>query len=59
LTASALVKKQIEFIKTVANSNAAFFIHGETGTGKELFAHAIHLESKRAECPFIAVNCAN
>lgn len=59
LTASAQVKKQIAFIKTVANSNAAFFIHGETGTGKELFAHAIHLESKRAEFPFIAVNCAN
>lgn len=59
LTASTLVKKQIEFIKTVANSAAPFFIHGETGTGKELFAHAIHLESNRSEFPFIAVNCAN
>lgn len=59
LTASSPVIKQIEFIKTVANSNAAFFIHGETGTGKELFAHAIHLESNRSKFPFVAVNCAN
>lgn len=59
LTTDPTLKKQIEFIKNVAHSNAPFFIHGETGTGKELFAKAIHKESNRTKFPFIAVNCAN
>src|SRR5690606_13432339 len=40
-----------------AGSNAPVFIVGETGTGKELMAKAIHLKSQRADKPFIAVNC--
>ncbi len=42
----------------IASSSAPVFIYGETGTGKELFAHAIHQESPRRNGPMIRVNCA-
>ncbi len=41
----------------VANTNSNVLILGDSGTGKELFAHAIHNKSKRRENPFIKVNC--
>lgn len=41
-----------------AKSNLNILIYGETGTGKELFAHSIHKLSERSEYPFVAVNCA-
>jgi len=41
-----------------ASSDAPVLLSGESGTGKELFASAIHYSSKRAEGPFIRVNCA-
>ena len=46
-----------EQIQAVADSNALVLITGETGTGKELIAHAIHYRSRRAKAPLIAVNC--
>lgn len=42
----------------IADSGVSVLIQGPTGSGKEAFAHAMHLVSKRAERPFVAVNCA-
>ncbi len=48
----------IEKVKLVAPSKATILIEGETGTGKELIAQAIHQASPRARAPFMAVHCA-
>jgi transcriptional regulator of acetoin/glycerol metabolism len=42
----------------IADSGVSVLIQGPTGSGKEAFAHAMHLVSRRADRPFIAVNCA-
>jgi transcriptional regulator with GAF, ATPase, and Fis domain len=55
---SPKMKAVIERIPTVAKSNATVLITGETGTGKELVARAIHAQSDRADKPFIPINCA-
>ena len=48
----------IELAKKVAATNTTVLLLGETGTGKELFAQAIHETSVRKDKPFIAVNCS-
>ncbi len=47
-----------QMIDQVARSDATVLIRGESGTGKELIAQAIHYGSRRAEGPFVRVNCA-
>ena len=47
-----------ELAQTIASTDSTVLIQGETGTGKELFAKAIHYESTRRDEPFIIVNCA-
>jgi DNA-binding NtrC family response regulator len=49
--------KLFEAIVDVANSDATVVVTGETGTGKELVARAIHTQSPRCYAPFIALNC--
>ncbi|MFW5732614.1 MAG: sigma-54 interaction domain-containing protein [Planctomycetota bacterium] len=51
------MRKLWETILTVAPTDASVVIEGETGTGKEMVARAIHAHSSRSEEPFIAVNC--
>ena len=55
---SAAIRRIFNQIDTVAPTDAKVLISGETGTGKELVARAIHLHSKRAAKPYIKVNCA-
>jgi len=51
------LKTALHMAKISANSTAPVFLFGETGTGKELFAQAIHNESERHRQPFVAINC--
>ena len=55
---SAAMQRVYHFISKVAPTDATVLINGESGTGKELAARAIHRNSKRAQKPFMAVNCA-
>jgi len=52
------VQRLFEVLPRVAGSDCTVLIEGETGTGKELFALALHNLSPRAENPFVAVNCS-
>ncbi|PWH82711.1 hypothetical protein DIS18_10785 [Algibacter marinivivus] len=51
------MKEALNLIHQVAKTDATVLIHGETGTGKELVARAIHKESNRNDKPLIRINC--
>ncbi|MGA5688451.1 sigma 54-interacting transcriptional regulator [Cytobacillus pseudoceanisediminis] len=55
---SEMYQKAIEKVKKYSQVNSTILLTGETGVGKEVFAHLIHRFSKRMEGPFVAVNCA-
>lgn len=55
---SPAMRLAIDRLKRIAPTDAAVLILGETGTGKELFAQAIHQNSPRKNRPFVALNCA-
>jgi two-component system nitrogen regulation response regulator GlnG len=56
ITPSPRMRELVEAIRMVANSNFTVLVQGETGTGKELVARAIHQESERADQPFVAID---
>lgn len=55
---SPQMQKVLDLVGRVAASDASVLIHGESGTGKELVAAAIHYESRRADRPYLRLNCA-
>jgi two-component system response regulator HydG len=55
--ASACMKRLFSFVDQVAGVDSPILLQGETGTGKELVAKAIHARSNRRYGPFIAINC--
>src|SRR5713226_3352017 len=55
---SAAIRRVLGMVRIVAPTDATVLINGETGTGKELIAEAIHKCSDRSSGPFVKVNCA-
>jgi transcriptional regulator with PAS, ATPase and Fis domain len=58
VSADRRMQKVFDMIRRIAPSDISVLIAGETGTGKELIARAIHSSSKRSDGPFVPVNCS-
>jgi two-component system NtrC family response regulator len=56
--ASKAICQAVELARKVATTNTTVLLTGETGTGKEIFAQAIHYEGSRKSKPFVALNCS-
>jgi DNA-binding NtrC family response regulator len=52
------LRRVLKQVETVAPTESTVLIYGETGTGKELIAHAVHRRSQRSRRAFVSVNCA-
>lgn len=57
ITRSPQMESLLTEARLVATSDASVLIHGDSGTGKELLARALHASSPRNQAPFVAVNC--
>lgn len=57
VAASPAMRSILELIERIRNQDIPVLIGGETGTGKEVIARAIHTTSRRAQGPFVAINC--
>ncbi|MBS1567204.1 MAG: sigma-54-dependent Fis family transcriptional regulator, partial [Bacteroidetes bacterium] len=55
---TTVIREAMDLARKVAPSDTSVLLLGETGTGKELFAHGIHISSARAYKPFVALNCS-
>ena len=58
LTAAPCMRELFTVVERVAKTDSTVLVRGETGTGKELVAHAVHACGRRAGKPFRAINCA-
>jgi DNA-binding NtrC family response regulator len=58
ITACPQMEALLDMVHRIADSPAAVLLTGESGTGKDLLARALHFQSRRAKEPFIQVNCA-
>jgi len=56
--ASSCMRRLLQFVQRIAASNAAVLVTGESGSGKELIARALHEYSQRRSQPWIDINCA-
>jgi len=55
---SRSLREVLDQVRTVASAGSTVLIEGETGTGKELIAQAVHMQSQRRNRPFVKLNCA-
>ena len=55
---SQKMQRVLDVVSRIAKTESTVYVYGESGSGKELIAKAIHIASKRKDGPFVAINCA-